>query len=285
MRSTQALEVPGYQVVQFLGSGARSTIWEVRDPRTGKSFALKRVVKRESSDDKFLQQAINEFDVGSNLDHESIRHVYHMKRVKRWLALKEIHLVMELCQGITVQEARLSDMVEILRIFSCVAGALGYMNSRGFVHADMKPNNIIVSATGKVKIIDLGQSCRMGTIKERIQGTPDFIAPEQVYRRPLDARTDVFNFGAALYWTLTGKPIITVLPKKGNLTMKSDLRVTPPDEINPDVPKPLSNMVIDCVDIHPQNRPMSMTEVSTRLALIAHTLKRNNQPLDQAQDI
>jgi len=159
-----------------------------------------------------------------------------------------------------------------------VASALAYMNSRGYVHADMKPNNILIGPDGTVKIIDLGQSCRIGTVKERIQGTPDFIAPEQVYRRPLDARTDVFNLGASLYWTLTGKPITTVLPKKGNLTMKSDLHVKPPDKLNPEVPKPLSNLVIDCVDVHPANRPMSMTEVANRLELIAHTLNRNSKP-------
>ena len=70
------------------------------------------------------------------------------------------------------------------------------MNSRGYVHADTKPNNIIVSAKGTVKIIDLGQSCPLGTIKERIQGTPDFIAPEQVNRRPLARRVRPYVIGA-----------------------------------------------------------------------------------------
>jgi serine/threonine-protein kinase len=274
MSTAQTLEVPGYQVVQFIGSGARSTIWEVRDVRTGDSYALKRVVRRHGGDEKFLRQAENEYEVGSSLDHEGIRHIFRINRLKKWLQIREIHLLMELCEGVTVQTARPSNLGEILRIFSRVAAALAYMNSMGFVHADMKPNNILLAPDGGVKIIDLGQSCRIGTIKERIQGTPDFIAPEQVYRRPLDARTDVYNLGAALYWTLTGRPITTVLPKKGNLQMKSDLHVKPPDQINADVPKPLSNLVIDCVDMHPANRPSSMKDVTTRLELIAHTINR-----------
>lgn len=285
MRTMQTLEVPGYQVTQFLGSGARSTIWEVRDSKTNESFALKRVIKRESTDEKFLQQAINEYEVGSKLNHEGIRRIYEIKRIKRWLSVREIHLLMELCEGINVQEARPTDIREVLRIFRYVAWSLGHMNSRGFVHADMKPNNILIGPNGTIKIIDLGQSCPIGTIKSRIQGTPDFIAPEQVYRRPLDARTDVFNLGAALYWTLTGKAITTVLPKKGNLTMKADLQVKPPDQINTVVPKSLSNLVIDCIDTHPVNRPMSMTEVTTRLDLITHTLKnRDHNRSDQDQD-
>jgi serine/threonine-protein kinase len=181
---------------------------------------------------------------------------------------------MELCEGNTVQGERPTSIPEILRIFHDVAVALAYMNSRSFVHADMKPNNILVGPNGQVKIIDLGQSCPVGTVKQRIQGTPDFIAPEQVYRRPLDARTDVFNFAAALYWTLTGKAIPTVLPKKGSgLQLMSDLAVVPPETVNPDVSIPLSRLVTDCLKINPGHRPASMNDVVSRLDLIAHTLK------------
>lgn len=275
MSTSQTLEVPGYQVVQYLGSGARSTIWHIRDNATNESFALKRVVRRQSDDEKFFGQAFNEYQVGSQLDHPNVRHIYRLRKVKRWLSLRELHLVMELCEGQTVQENCPSNLQELLRIFIDVAGALAYMNSMGFVHADIKPNNILVAPDKTVKIIDLGQSCRLGTIKERIQGTPDFIAPEQVYRRPLDARTDVFNFGAAMYWSLTGKAIPTVLPKKSNVTMLADLHVKSPDTVNPDVPAPLNKLVMDCIEIHPQSRPSSMAELAARLDLIAHALKRN----------
>ncbi len=284
MSGTQTLEVPGCQVVQFLGSGARSTIWHIRDIDTNESFALKRVVRRQSDDDKFLAQATNEYEVGSQLDHPGVRHIYRIKRVKRWLSLREIHLIMELCEGKSVQEARPEDIQEVLRIFVEVAAAVGYMNAMGFVHADMKPNNIVLAPDGKVKVIDLGQSCPLGTIKERIQGTPDFIAPEQVQRRPLDARTDVFNFGASLYWTLTGKPIPTILPKKGSVTMLKDLHVKPPEQLNAEVPPSLSKLVMDCVEMHPPNRPTSMGELGKRLDLIAHAIKRNKQAEQAAQD-
>ena len=285
MSTAQTLEVPGYEVVQFLGSGARSTIWHIRDSQTQESFALKRVVKRQSSDEKFLTQALNEHHVGSQLDHPTIRHIFRLRRVKHWLTVREIHLVMELCEGQTVQENRPTDIAEVLRIFSLVAEGLAYMNAKGFVHADMKPNNILVSAAGTVKIIDLGQSCAIGTVKERIQGTPDFIAPEQVHRRPLDARTDVFNFGAALYWTLIGKAIPTVLPKQGNWMMVKDMAPKPPCETNPDVPVPLSKLVMDCIAVHPHNRPPSMKDVANRLDLIATTVRRREQPGGAPKDI
>jgi len=274
MGSTPTLDVPGYQVIRFLGSGARSTIWQVRDRQTHDVLALKRVVKRTLSDVRFLEQAINEHDVGSQLDHPGIRHIYGMRRVKRWLRLREVHVMMEFCEGRSVQEDRPQDIRAALRIFLKVAAALAHMNTRGFVHADTKPNNIIVSLDGVVKIIDFGQSCPVGTAKSRIQGTPDFIAPEQVHRRPVDGRTDVFNFGATLYWTLTARPIPTVLPKDGSLPLGAAQRVAPPSRTNPGVPDSLDKLVTDCIEPHPRRRPASMNEVGSRLDLIAKQLAR-----------
>jgi serine/threonine-protein kinase len=148
------------------------------------------------------------------------------------------------------------------------------MNTNGIVHADTKPNNIMVCPEGNVKVIDLGQSCPVGTVKARIQGTPDFIAPEQVHRRPVDGRTDVFNFGATIYWTLTGRPIPTVLPKEGSLTLNNGQRITPPEQLNPQIPKPLGKLVTDCIEITPAQRPASMNEVLSRLSLISKQLAR-----------
>ena len=275
MSTVQTLEVPGYQVMRFLGSGARSTIWRIRDRRTDESYALKRVVKRHASDGRFLQQAINEYTVAQHLEHAVIRRIHSLRRVKRWLSVREILLVMELCHGKTIQDSRPGTTAEAVRIFLQVAGSLAYMNSAGFVHADIKPNNIIVASDDTVKVIDLGQSCPIGTVKERIQGTPDFIAPEQVHRRPLDARTDVFNFGATFYWTLTGRPIPTALPKQGSMMLKTDMSAKPADHLNPDIPGPLSKLIGDCIEPRRSRRPSSMREVSSRLELVLHVIQRN----------
>jgi len=270
----KTLEVPGYQVMEFLGSGARSTIWRVRDVRNGKYCALKRVIKRQSSDSRFLEQAINEYNVASSLDHDVIRRVHRLRRVKHWLSLREIHLLMEFCEGKTLQERRPKAVRHVVGIYAQVADGLVHMNTRGYVHADTKPNNILVASDGTVKLIDLGQSCPLGAVKQRIQGTPDFIAPEQVRRNPLDARTDVFNFGAAMYWTLTGKAIPTALPKTNGVALKADMAIVPPEQINPEVTLPISKLIRDCIEPLPSRRPASMKEVSSRLALVAHTLNK-----------
>ena len=274
-RSGTRLEVRGYQVVEYLGSGARSTIWRVRERRTNRFCALKRVTKQPGDDNRFLGQAINEFEVASRLEHSSIRQCYSMRRVRKRFRLLELHLLMELCEGSSCQANRPTGLAKVVNIFHAVAEALAHVHARGYIHADMKPNNIIVADNGTVKIIDFGQSCPIGTVKERIQGTPDFIAPEQVHCRPLDVRTDVFNFGATLYWTVTGQPIPTVLPRRSDgIQLVTDMQVVPPAELNPEVSPGLARLVLDCIEPELSRRLGSMRDVIARLDLVAHTLDR-----------
>jgi serine/threonine-protein kinase len=276
MNAPQSLEVPGYQVLEFLGNGASSSIWKVRDACSGEIVALKRVVRREAKHARFIEQAENEYSVGRGMENDTIRRIWDIRRIKRWFTVQELHLIMEYCPGVSIQERRPTSVLEVTRVFLAVAQGLAYMNAQGFVHADIKPNNIIVGESGQVKVIDLGQSCPIGTVKKRIQGTPDFIAPEQVQCRPLDARTDVFNFGASLYWALTGKAIPTVIPKKSSGRDHSlhDTTLTPPEQINPEVTAPLSALVTECVSRRPIKRPSSMDKVASRLDLVALSLQR-----------
>jgi serine/threonine protein kinase len=277
VNATKNLDIHGYTVVKCLGTGARSTIWQLRQHKTGAMFALKRVVRQDSSDERFFNQAYNEYKIASALDHPAIRKLYWLKKCRRPLRVKEVRILMEFCSGQTLQENRPTSIVNALGLFHTIAEAITHINARGFVHADLKPNNIIAAPDGTVKIIDLGQSCPIGTIKERIQGTPDYIAPEQVRREPLDARTDVFNFGATLYWVLTGKPIQTILPKDGVVQLVSDKRTPPPEELNPNIPGPLSKLIVDCIQLLPTQRPKNMNIVTSRLDLCLTAAQRNGK--------
>ena len=268
------LQVPGYRIVQLLGNGARSTIWQVRHISTGKFYALKRVVKRERSDFRFIEQVETEYANSHKLNHPNLRKVHNLKRIRRWLAISEIQLMMEYCSGETIQNARPQSIPRIVEIFSTVASVLDHMNSRGIIHADTKPNNILIGDDGEIKVIDLGHSCDVGTVKDRIQGTPDFIAPEQVQRRPLDYRTDIFNFGASLYWTLTGRAIPSALPQTDSIRLKREHVLHPIAELNPDAPQALIKLVEDCIEPIPANRPGSMKDLISRLGLVTLTLNR-----------
>ena len=268
--------------MDYLGKGARSTIWRVRERNRNRYYAVKRVTKQPGDDDRFFGQAINEFEIARRFDHPGLRKYYRLRRVRHWLQVNELHLFMELCEGKSCQAHRPTDISRAVHIHHDVAAALTHLHALGYVHGDIKPNNIIVAEDGTVKIIDFGQSCAVGTIKERIQGTPDFIAPEQVHCRPLDARTDVFNLGAALYWTLTGKAIPTALPRKGEVSIRAEKILVPAEQLRPDIPRALDNLITDCVETHPSRRPASVAEVSSRLGLIAHALESPQDNTDEA---
>ncbi len=275
--------VPGYTVYERLGTGARSTIWLVAEQRTGEKFALKRVVRRATDDNRYLLQAINDFNVSSKLDHPYLRRSFHMKKVRKLLYVKELHLIMEFFEGRSLEEIGPLGTHGLINVFIRVAHALDALHQAGYVHADMKPNNILIGKDGDVRVIDFGQSCPIGHVKGRIQGTPDYIAPEQVEKGvPLDRPTDVFNFGATLYWTITGRAYPTVLPGKGRragIDLAAPRDAVPPHEINANVPAALSRLVMDCCKTNPKDRPSDMREVLHRLEVTKHILDKNEASL------
>lgn len=262
-----ATDILGYDVIGTLGYGARSTIFVVKD-KDSHLFAMKRVVKNSAADQRFLDQAVHEHEVCCKFNHPSIRKSFKLLRQRKLIRTTEIIVVMEMIDGLTLEQLRPKRMLDICRIFQDTAIALGVMHRAGWVHADIKPSNILVTGKDMVKIIDFGQSCRAGTRKERIQGTPDYIAPEQVERKEITPKTDVFNLGATMYWLLTGQHVPTLIPKgKPNVTLKKAPSCKPPKEINANVPPALSSLVMQCVESDPWDRPASMTQVYERLEL------------------
>jgi len=274
--------VEGYRVMSEIGRGAASVIYLVQDPKSKQVWALKHVVKNNPKEQRFLDQTEAEYKIASQLDHESIRKIPKIIKKGSLLKTNELYLVMELVDGISLHEEQPDDLVTMVDIFHQTASALAQMHDRGFVHADMKPHNVIVGVgldgVYTAKLIDLGQSCKIGTIKKRIQGTPDYIAPEQVHRRAITAKTDIYNFGATMYWVLTGKNIPTAMGTKSDSLMSSVddaliTKATPVKEINPQVPDRLNDLVMQCIETDPDDRIEDMDQVANRLDLILGILR------------
>jgi eukaryotic-like serine/threonine-protein kinase len=275
--------VPGYSVYDRLGTGARSTIWLVVNQTTGQRFALKRVVRRSAQDDRFIEQALADYDVSSRVNHPVLRRSFELRRLRRFIQIREIHMIMEFVDGRTLEQTGPPPMYELLTLFLRVAQGIEALHRLGYVHTDLKPNNILTTDAGEVKVIDFGQSCPIGHVKARIQGTPDYIAPEQVEKGvPLTQRTDVFNLGATLYWALTGRNYPTVMPSRkrvGGIDLVGPREAPSPEEVNPQVPVALSRLVMDCCRENPKDRPADMQEVIRRLEVAQHVLTKNAVPV------
>ncbi len=270
-----------YDVLERLGEGARSTIYLVQDPGTQKTYALKHVQRLDAKDLRFIEQMETEFEISRQFTHKNLRRSYDLKIIKTMLLkVSEAFMVMEYVDGKPLDERTPTDLVEICDTFIQAAEGLRAMHQMGYAHCDIKPNNIMRNDKGLVKVIDYGQSCKIGTVKERIQGTPDFIAPEQVARRPISVQTDVFNLGATMYWVFTGKhiPTLYTVNKKGENSFLLDTRIDTPMDLNPKVPQAVSNLVMDCVSTKMQKRPVDMDAVITRLELGRHILQKG-QPV------
>jgi eukaryotic-like serine/threonine-protein kinase len=261
----------GYKVDHKLGEGAASTIWAVTDPQTKQTYALKHVFRKNDKDMRYIHQLENEFAVSKQFAHPVLRKSIDLK-LKKTLLFKvtEAVLLMEWFDGLPLTQQPPRDIAEVLSTFIQVGKAMDSLHFLGFVHADMKPSNILTDHKGHVKVIDFGQTCKIATVKERIQGTPDFIAPEQVEKRPVTVRTDIFNFGATLYWALSQHKIPTFMTiKKHKREALRDKDISPPTKYNPSVPQPLADIVMDCIRLDPINRPRSMGDVVKRLEALA----------------
>ena len=262
----------GYRVVDTLGEGAASVIYRVTDPATHQSYALKHVIRKTDKDLRFIDQLEAEFEVASKVRHPALRRCYDLKFSKTMLwKITEAALIMELFEGEPL-EFRLPDSVGgVVDVFVTTAQALDSLHAMGYVHCDLKPNNILVGPRGEVKVIDLGQAVKVGTKKTRNQGTPDYIAPEQVKLAAVTIRTDVYNFGATMYWGLTRRKLPTLFTagKKDNSFVLTDSIPTPQD-LNPQVPPALSQLVMECVRTSPSKRPNDMGGIVKRLELIRH---------------
>jgi serine/threonine-protein kinase len=191
-----------------------------------------------------------------------------------------LFLIMEYVDGERLEDHRPEDLRRVVEIFRLIAEGLHALHLTGFAHADIKPNNILLTRDG-LKIIDFGQSCPLGHTKQRVQGTPDYIAPEQDHRTAIDQRTDVFNLGASMYWVVTGKwfkTLMQVAPTAAKkVTIDSERGSEPAHELNPEVPLPLSKLIQECCATAMQQRPRDMRDVLSRLEVVDHMLARGRR--------
>ena len=274
--------VQGYRILQEIGRGAASIIYLVQDPKNKQIWALKHVQKNNPKDQRFLDQAMMEAKVAQAVRSPSVRRIEKTFKSGSILKVKELFVLMELVDGEPLDQYTLPSLPDAVNIFRQVAEGLAAMHDAGFVHADMKPHNVIVGIDyeGNLtsKVIDLGQSCKIGTVKERIQGTPDYIAPEQFHRRAITPQTDVYNFGATMYWCLTKKHIPTAMGTKSDSLMNSldDALIedaTPAIKLNPEIHPKLNALIMECVKVPVDQRPSSMHDIAGQLDLIYGILK------------
>jgi serine/threonine protein kinase len=268
-----------YRIVRELGSGGMGEIYVAEDTRLHREVALKLLPREMAADPERLRRFQREAQVIAALNHPNIVTIYAVEEAEN------VHYItMELVEGKTLTELipeRGFPVQEFLRLAVQIADAVSAAHQRGIVHRDLKPANIMVTAGGQVKVLDFGfaklKRERPGpadattvttdplTVQSGIFGTPDYMSPEQAQGLPVDQRTDIFSLGVIMYEMATG-----TLPFRGGSAVNILSSVIKDDplpvvDVNPRLPRELSDIIMRCLAKDPAHRYQSAQELNLDL--------------------
>ncbi|HVW28213.1 MAG TPA: protein kinase [Polyangiaceae bacterium] len=253
-----------YAVGKLLGEGGMAAVYQATDLSTGREVALKQFTLPR--DDRHYKESAglfeHEFLTLAQLSHPRIIEVYDYS-----LGDAGPYYTMELIDGGDLRERTPMPWREACAVIYDVCSSLALIHSRRLVHRDVSPRNIRCTRDGQAKLIDFGALVPMGP-GDIIVGTPQFVAPEVVYRSVLDARTDLFSVGATLYYTLTGRVPYPVKTFQ-QLIEAWETKPVPPSKLVEGIPATLDTLVLSLISVEPSSRPHSAFEVMQHLAAIA----------------
>ena len=271
-------------VLATLGSGAHSSILHVRRDADSREYALKVVSIDGKGDLKYLEQAKHEYRVGQMLNHPNLVKVYCLEVESGWFSgPRKAKLLIEYVPGKTMDQLPLQRMAKLLRIFERIADGLTHMHKQGVIHADLKPNNLILGRGTNVKVIDYGLAWIKGEPKDRVQGTPEYMAPETAEHKLINERTDVYNLGATMYRLVTLQLPPCSVPTVGSLPMTEKVfreQLKPVRKLNPLVPAGLAELIEQCLSFNANRRPERMSQVQGVLDQLADEAAAKCDPAD-----
>jgi len=262
-------DIRGYGILSPVGTGAGSVIYKAIHQETGGVVAVKWVARRSRQDDRYVRQAENEWSVCSRLEHFNVVQVRELIKLRDLFWLRGCALVMEFIDGVRLAECEQLPLAALVECFLQTARALEHIHQGGYAHCDLKPQNILLRSDGVVKLVDFGIAAALGRPRERAQGTVNFIAPEQTEPGEVDRRTDIFGLGATMYRMLTGHTLPTTFLVDTRSSVQPSQRLwSSITKLNREVPEPLAELVLACIQRRLQERPTSAGEVVERLSVI-----------------
>lgn len=279
-----------YEILELIGSGGMSDVYKAKCHKLNRLVAVK-VLKEEFSDDiNFVGKFKMEAQAAAGLSHPNIVNVYDV------IDEGNIHyIVMELIEGITLKSYILKkvrlEVRETIGIAIQVAQGIAAAHEQNIIHRDIKPQNMIISRDGKVKVADFGiaRAATAQTVSSAAMGSVHYISPEQARGGYSDTRSDIYSLGITIYEMVTGR-----LPFEGDNTVTIALAhleepITRPSIYNPEIPASLENIILKCTEKKPERRYGSVTEVISDLRKVLlnpnDNFVRMAPPVDSSETI
>ena len=273
-----SLQVAHYRIIEKLGTGGMGEVFLAQDLKLGRKVAIKMLPAKSIDDALARKRLLREAKAAATLDHPNI------------CAIHEVNedgdcpfIVMQYVEGNTLASKLLESALspeEVIDVGVQAAEALAEAHSRGVVHRDIKPQNIIITPRGQVKVLDFGLARLAATEQATdpdaktetqlteegyIVGTIAYMSPEQLKGQPIDTRSDLFSLGVTLYECATGKPPFTG-SSKIEISSKV-LQVDPrkPTQVNPGIPPMLENIILKAMAKDPNVRYQTAGEMLSEL--------------------
>ena len=248
-----------YKIMSRIGAGGMADVYKAMDTVLNRYVAIKVLKSEFRADETFVQKFRSEAQAAAGLLHPNIVNVYDVAEDRG-----VYFIVMELVEGITlkdyIQKKGQLTAKEVVGITVQVCAAIDVAHSHGIVHRDIKPQNIIISKEGKVKVTDFGiaKATSSNTISTNAMGSVHYTSPEQARGGFSDAKSDVYSLGITMYEMVTGK-----LPFDGDSTVSIALKhlqedMVAPSEFVPDMPYSLESIILKCTQKSPDRRYASM---------------------------
>ncbi len=267
-----------YEILMELGRGAMGTVYKGRDPKINRLLAIKTIRFSDEFEDDQLKEIKERFfteaELAGKLSHPGIVAIHDIGE-----DYDLTYMAMEFLDGEDLEKyckkGSLLPIRKLLDIIAETADALEYAHNNGVIHRDIKPANIMLLKNGRVKVTDFGIAKSMSASKTRsgiILGTPNYMAPEQIMGRQIDARSDIFSLGVVFFQLLTGD-----LPFRGDNLNSLFYKVTQvkhpsPSKINPKVIKPCEQILDKALAKNPDHRFQKASDLAKYLRILANKI-------------